>query len=65
MRALLAGVPAVNLSLSSQELPPLRSVRDSVPPIPPAVPVESLSTFDDFIEAGIHFNACSAHQVIQ
>lgn len=66
MRALLADVPATNLSLSSQELPPLRSTElphGSVPPISSLVPVESFSTFEDFIEAGVHFNACSAHQL--
>jgi diaminopimelate decarboxylase len=43
-RALRAGIPASNISLSAQELP-------------------SRADFKSFIDAGVHFNACSLRQL--
>jgi diaminopimelate decarboxylase len=51
-RALLAGIPAANLSLSSQELPTM--TRES----------SSAMDFEEIIRSGVRFNACSVHQVI-
>jgi diaminopimelate decarboxylase len=54
IRALLAGIPPTHLSLSSQELARVHK-QD--------VRTAAMLSFEEMIQRGVHFNACSAHQV--